>query len=78
MAAATAMAKTRNGNSDEDDMPRLCLVAVANAVLVVVKGGRVMAMVEKGVKAAAEEVDDGQGGWRLCSVFVIGSTLVFI
>jgi hypothetical protein len=70
MAAVTAKAKTRNRNSDKDDMPGLCLLVVVVAAMLVLGGESAIARVKEAVRAAAEEVENGWGRWRLCSVFL--------
>jgi hypothetical protein len=47
----------------------MCLAVVAVAVMSVMGGGSATATVQEAATEAAEEADDGPGGWRLCSVF---------
>ncbi len=47
----------------------MCLAVVAVAAMSVVTGGSATATVEEAATESAEEVGDGPGGWRLCSVF---------
>jgi hypothetical protein len=46
----------------------MCFTVVVRVVMLVVVGVSATAMVEEVATAAAEEVEDGQGDWRLYSV----------
>jgi hypothetical protein len=46
----------------------MCLAVVAVAAMLVVGGVSATETVVEVATAAAEEADDGRGGWRLCSV----------
>jgi hypothetical protein len=55
----------------------MCLAVVVMAVMSVVGGVSALATVEKLAMVAAEEVDNGQGDWRLCRVIYF-SQLFFL
>jgi hypothetical protein len=55
-------------DGDEDNTPEMCLAVVVVVAMTVWEGGSATAMVEEAATAAAEEVDDGQGGPR-CAVY---------
>jgi hypothetical protein len=69
MAKATKTATTTDMATATRQHPWDVLCGVAVAAMSVVGGGSAMATVEEAATAAAGEVEGGQGGWWLCSVF---------
>jgi hypothetical protein len=63
-------------NSDEDNMPGMCLMAMVVAAMTVWEGGSATATVEEAAMAAAEEADDWRDGQH-CAVYSLLVQLFF-